>query len=299
MSATELGTWLWAIRGASPATWHLEIRHTRRDRHGLGRVFYPVTQVDQAATTIKALGRTCDVYVGALPRVRRGGTAADVTTGHLVWADLDTPEAIEAVGRFPVKPSMKLSSGNGQHVYWVLDRPTEAAEIVKANKRLAAHLGADPACTDQARVMRAPGTLNHKAPDDPRPCRVLEVVTETYSLDQVLHQVPELPAPKIKHLPAGRTDDPVKDVPPPVYFAILAGVEPGRDGKVPCPVHDDRTPSCHVFDEAAQGWHCFGCGAGGDVYNLAARLWEMPMQGPGFIELRKRVVSELIGGTDA
>jgi hypothetical protein len=296
---TGLGQWLWAIRGASPPDWHLEIRHTRQDRQGLGRTFYSVDQVDLAARTITALGRRSDVYVGVLPRIRRGGTAADVSAGHLVWVDLDDPEAVEAADTFPVRPSMKLSSGNGEHRYWVLDRPTDAAEIVKANRRLAAHLGADPACTDQARVMRAPGTLNHKAPDDPKPCKILEFVTETYGLDQVLAQVPELPAPKIRHLPAGRTDDPVKDVPPPVYFAILAGVEPGRDGKVSCPVHDERTPSCHVFDEPEKGWHCFGCGAGGDVYSLAARLWDMPMQGPGFIDLRKRLIDELIGGADA
>ena len=35
-----------------------------------------------------------------------------------------------------------------------------------------------------------------------------------------------------------------------------------RTGKVLCPVHNDHTPSCHIYKD---GWKCFACGAYGDV----------------------------------
>jgi DNA primase len=35
-----------------------------------------------------------------------------------------------------------------------------------------------------------------------------------------------------------------------------------RNGKVLCPVHDDHTPSCHIYID---GWKCYSCGAHGDA----------------------------------
>lgn len=33
-----------------------------------------------------------------------------------------------------------------------------------------------------------------------------------------------------------------------------------------CPVHDERTPSCTIYDDGH--WHCFGCGKSGDAIDL-------------------------------
>lgn len=41
----------------------------------------------------------------------------------------------------------------------------------------------------------------------------------------------------------------------------------GRDFWCCCPIHDEKSPSCKI-DPAAQLWHCFGCGAGGDVFSF-------------------------------
>lgn len=38
-----------------------------------------------------------------------------------------------------------------------------------------------------------------------------------------------------------------------------------------CPFHQESTPSFSV-NPRAQLWHCFGCGAGGDVFTFVQRL---------------------------
>ena len=43
----------------------------------------------------------------------------------------------------------------------------------------------------------------------------------------------------------------------------------GAQLKALCPLHDEKTPSFTI--NAARGrFHCFGCGAGGDVFDLVA-----------------------------
>lgn len=45
----------------------------------------------------------------------------------------------------------------------------------------------------------------------------------------------------------------------------------GRDFWCNCPIHEEKTPSCKL-DPASQLWHCFGCGAGGDVFSFIMQL---------------------------
>lgn len=44
----------------------------------------------------------------------------------------------------------------------------------------------------------------------------------------------------------------------------------GRSIKACCPFHKEKTPSFHI-NAARQTFHCFGCGAGGDVFNFIMR----------------------------
>lgn len=46
--------------------------------------------------------------------------------------------------------------------------------------------------------------------------------------------------------------------------------------RCPLPGHEEETPSFHI-DTARQVWHCFGCGRGGSVFELARHLWDEPM----------------------
>jgi DNA primase len=44
-----------------------------------------------------------------------------------------------------------------------------------------------------------------------------------------------------------------------------------------CPFHADRSPSFYVFGKGER-WHCFGCGATGDVIDLVRRLYSVSMR---------------------
>ena len=47
------------------------------------------------------------------------------------------------------------------------------------------------------------------------------------------------------------------------------GIRVNRAGKANCPFHNDRTPSMKVDKR----FHCFGCGADGDVIDFTAQLF--------------------------
>ena len=53
--------------------------------------------------------------------------------------------------------------------------------------------------------------------------------------------------------------------------AELYGIAVGRSGMACCPFHDDRHPSRKVDAR----FHCFGCGADGDVIDFTARLYDL------------------------
>lgn len=89
-------------------------------------------------------------------------------------------------------------------------------------------------------------------------------------------------------------DDPLKEIPPPLYFERLAGIDVPASGYVLCPVHEERTPSCRVYDEPERGWHCFGCKAGGTLYDLAAALWSEGTRGEAFKRLRASLLEEFV-----
>ena len=54
--------------------------------------------------------------------------------------------------------------------------------------------------------------------------------------------------------------------------ARFYGVEMNRAGFACCPFHPDNDPSMKVYDDH---YHCFGCGAHGDVTDFVARLFEV------------------------
>lgn len=59
----------------------------------------------------------------------------------------------------------------------------------------------------------------------------------------------------------------IKRTVPPIEAATRYGLV--KHGFMRCPFHADRTPSLKLYGDH---FHCFGCGAHGDVIDLTARL---------------------------
>ena len=105
-----------------------------------------------------------DVYVGVLLRSgpsRRAGTAQP---GRVAWADVDgawTTQRTRALGRLGGWPTWQVHSGSGRHVYLPLEDLEPPERLEGWNRRLAALLAADSGWS-QTKLLRLPGTYNHK-----------------------------------------------------------------------------------------------------------------------------------------
>lgn len=50
------------------------------------------------------------------------------------------------------------------------------------------------------------------------------------------------------------------------------GLPVNRAGFISCPFHEEKTPSCKIYESS---FNCFGCGAGGDVIDFVRKLYEI------------------------
>jgi RepB DNA-primase from phage plasmid/CHC2 zinc finger len=274
-----------------------------RHQGGMRRQVWRVAdELPAAAAAIAALGERTDIYVGCAPRRERPGGLDELARVWTLWVDCDTPAAVDALRAFTPAPAIVIRSGSreNRHAYWTLTSPVTAAVATAANRRLAHALGADPgAVTSAAAILRPPGTRNHKhTPATPVVAERLQPwrrVNAARLVDK-LAEPPEAPGSPALRRPAvrpaaGRAElDGLRDVAPRVYVEALTGLRPGRDGKVSCPFHGpDTTPSLHIYETAAEGWYCYGCGRGGSVFDLGAEVWGLSTRGPNFVELRTRL----------
>jgi len=258
---------------------------------GMARRFVPAAEHARLRRAVLELGARTDVYVGVLPRWRASGARDSVAgDGRTVWVDLDQPHALRALEPVEPAPSLVVASGGPGHVhaYWSLRRAVPPRVVERANRRLAWTLGGDLHSTDAARILRPPQTRNHGRAR----ARVELVATEggapvrLGALIGGLLDPPSPSPPRTRTQRRGRSGDELLGLDPARYVAALTGQAVGRSRKVRCPLHDDRTPSLHVYADPARGWFCFGCGRGGSIYDLAAALWLLEPRGEGFTALR-------------
>jgi hypothetical protein len=283
-----------ALFGAAPPGSLVEVRF--RVPSGMGQLFHGASRLDRLVDSIVALSAQTDVYVGVLPRRRRGGGRADVIDrAGVVWADCDSGDSVGALRRFRPSPAMVIaSSEEKRHAYWFLAEPVGLDVIERTNRRIALALGADVRCSDPARILRPSGSVNRKR-SEPSVVRLVSLAPAAWvsfaDLDRVLPREP-VSSTTLTRPPRRRTialSDPLEAIPPPVYVEQLTGQRVGRSGKIRCPLHEDRKPSLHVYDDPGRGWYCFGCGRGGSIYDLASLLWDRPARGRGFIQLRREL----------
>lgn len=139
-----------------------------------------------------------------------GGTKNHITEIPAAFVDVDYKDIPEdeidrRLTQLPFKPTLRIASGGGQHIYFRLDEPATQAEIFRVervNRGLVDFLGGDKAATDASRVLRIPGTLNLKY-IPPRVVTTIELNIEIeYALAELerffdqLHPVPEEKKPE-------------------------------------------------------------------------------------------------------
>lgn len=142
---------------------------------------------------IKKYGLTHNIFFGVFTREGNQGKAENVREGTCIFADMDfknykggQAEADEIIKKYPVKPSLIIHSGNGYHLYWLLSEiinvQTLKDKLINTLRGIAYALMADTSVADIARVLRMPGTFNHKS-DPPKPVNIININEYRYSLD--------------------------------------------------------------------------------------------------------------------
>lgn len=283
----------------------IELRYRLTGGDGLGRYFEPVGSAPALAARALMLARSTDTYIACAPRLRHRGTLGDVAAGAVVWADLDTPQAVERLERFSPAAAVVIASGTDTnvHAYWPLTDRASAQDLASANRQLAHALGGDGgAVTNAAAILRPPGTRNHKH-EPPARVEALQLEPDRrLALEEITAGLndPDAGEPDRRRERAHRTrvgNDPLLAIAPTDYVQRLLGVQVPRSRKVPCPFHEDRTPSLHVYATGEDGWCCFsarcatnGLPRGGTIYDLAGPLLGYQTTGQDFRALKRKLL---------
>lgn len=276
---------------------YIELRWAPKGQ-SMRQEFFPVANIHAAADFANRVAARADVFVGAAPRVEREGGKRAVERSWCLWVDCDTPDSVEKLRAFTPAPTMIVRSGSGEnvHAWWSLIQSVPARMAEQANRRLAYHLGADARCAEVARILRPPGTFNHKH----EPPGIVSCDGGTGALVRPVEMVANLPDPphagkQGKPAPRRRaTRDALRGISAQEYVPRLTGRDVDFKGYVQCPFHEDWNPSLMAYADPKRGWYCFQCGAGGDVYSFGSALWEIPVRGRGFVALRERLERELL-----
>lgn len=156
-----------------PADQFLELRAIHHQTRAIEQKFYTLDAAGDLFGDACRLVETHDCYFGACPRIRPRGDKASVTHAPGLWADLDFKRfadgeagALRKLAGFPLPPTWLVGTGGGFHAYWQLGQAVCADGAFEGRlKGIVKALDADPAATDRCRVLRIPGTFNHKYPN--------------------------------------------------------------------------------------------------------------------------------------
>lgn len=165
------------FEGQDPCRIELRGRNrTKEKEEQIVRRIYDARQLEavySSADTLKNLGY--DVYFGVACR-RPGslsGTKADFSSSRTVWADIDCGYQ-EFSEQIMLPPSCVVNSGRNVHAYWYLqERIFDVNRLETMNKLVASALVPRSACWDCSHVLRVPGTLNFKNPENPLPVETI------------------------------------------------------------------------------------------------------------------------------
>lgn len=204
--------WLERLYGRSPGYFAVTAFVDGRPRR---TTWFATADIDRAARAIERAQESCDVYVSCATHTepqsgKSRGTSKTVASIAGFWGDLDIgseghkaaalpnpadeAQALSILEGLP-EPSAVVHSGGGLQVWWLFDEPwtftdpTEAAQASDAWQRLLVERGESKglhvdAVGDLPRILRVPGTSNHKL-DTPRPVAVRHMDGPTHSATEL------------------------------------------------------------------------------------------------------------------
>jgi hypothetical protein len=277
---------------------YIEVRRIDRRSGRVAQEFIPSAAMDYLISHVEAFAKRMDVFVGVAMRTERSGGKDAIAAVQALWVDADGPAATGEVATFELPPSIVLASGSPgcHHAYWLLEEAIGVGEAEDLLRLLANRLGTDRAVTDASRVLRLPGTFNHKT-DPPTQVELVELNERRYSADKLRAALEArgAAAAPADHRPevASAPTRPVARV-----LAKLEDVRPTGSGwSALCPAHGDTRPSLSVA-QAEDGrclLHCFkGCAVEDVVAHLDMAVGDLFDDAGGESTGRQSTVQRLV-----
>ena len=197
-----------------PANTFAALSIKEKGRQGMLSTGYPANAAGIAQLVADGIAKApyADVYFSTCPALRNLETSGkkrfsqkDVACVLSLYIDVDTQEDLGKAGKslpvdraaavavlkaLPVPPTVIVDSGHGIHAYWILTDPLPLDKgkrmlqaFWKSFKKATGWADLDNA-SEPARVLRLPGTFNHKGAD-PLPVTVLAMSDKRYSLEEI------------------------------------------------------------------------------------------------------------------
>ena len=168
--------------------------------------------VKQAPKLAAENRRDQNVYAGANPRQREGGSKAeDVALARCIFSDWDKASVKEVRRRWESaglpEPTLVIESGHGVHAYWRFREPiTDLAAWSDLQRRLIAAVDSDKSIHDPPRIMRLPGFLNVK--EEPHvPCKIVSAdPNRRYDLAEIQLPISEQSTEQLQPAGGGKSD---------------------------------------------------------------------------------------------
>jgi hypothetical protein len=152
---------------------NLRFLHRDKDPTKTVQKFIPLSEIESIPKILKNYTGEYNCCFGVATRRDGDGSKDGVIQIPALWVDLDTYKLTDAQKResrqrykdFPLKATFIINSGGGRYLLWMLKEPASREEIPHVEdrlKRLGNYFYGDITATDASRVLRLPGSLNHK-----------------------------------------------------------------------------------------------------------------------------------------
>lgn len=178
------------LRPATPDS-YLEIRPLpdERNRHRSWHRVRDLRNTGFEAVLPFHLDGKSNIYYGVCPRVRQGGTGADVSQATAIWFDEISRPPPDLPG---FSWMVETSPGKVQGGYFLKESSRNLDRVERLCQRLRAAVGGDPVW-NRDRILRLPGFMNVKHKGAPRSWLVEFEPNLRYGLEDLERVIPALP----------------------------------------------------------------------------------------------------------